>query len=209
MRPERRTPLLVLAVCALLSFMFSTWRSWGSTTVYPTPPPDVCPLVRPQTFDILAPQHGPLTASRYDGYPGLRSSACAAEGVSPVDGSPVILRVWLTHYGRFEGVGPSCVDGGGATPNEYFNRRITGQLPLGDGAGYSAGEGPDIGRYRIDLSICLGTYRVLVQYEVAGVAVDDMIEATSAVGMEVLSKRTGGALFPPLRHWPIILGTLP
>lgn len=201
---RRRIPFVVLAVCLLLSFALSMRRAWENVVVDPTMPPDVCPLVRPETFDILVPQHGSLRASSYDEYPGQRSSACETSGLSPVDGLRVEIGVWIIHYGRRDGAGPSCVD----SDEQWFYAQIVGQLPLGDRAGYLIRADPNTKRNRIHLSICLGTYKVVVEYAVAGVTDADMIESASTVGLEVLSRRTGTALFPPLRHWPVILGTL-
>lgn len=207
MGSRRYLPFLALAVCVLLSFTFGARRSWKNVTVDATAPPDVCRLIRPETIDILAPGHGALE-SKHKGGVGVSSSWCGTEGLSPVDGSPVGFEVGLHHRGRHEGKGPRCAE---RLEEEFYLRFSAdkGQLPLGDQATYFIEHEQDTGRSHIDLSICLGTYVVYVHYIAAGVPVPRLIDSASTVGLEVLSHRRRDALFPPLQHWPVILGALP
>lgn len=207
MGSERRFPFVALAVCVLLSFTFSAWRSWRNVEVDASVPPDVCRLVRPETFDILVPGHDALQSNRGSSR-GSGFSWCRAKGVSPVDGSPIHLEVLLSHYGRLDGEGPRCVERS-EIPYSVNLAPIKGQLPLGDFAGYFIDYEAPTERYRIDLIICLGTYETYVQYVAAEMTVPSLIDSASTVGLEVLSHRRRDALFPPLRHWPIIVGTLP
>lgn len=207
MSSERRFPFVALVVCVLLSFTFSAWRSWRNVEVDASVPPDVCRLIRPETFDILVPGHGAPRSDRGTGR-GSGISWCRAKGVSPIDGSPIDLDVWLYHYGRYDGEGPRCVERSEVPISLHF-ASVKGQLPLGDFAGYFIDYNVPTNRNRINLIICLGTYETRIEYAAARVTAPSLIDSASAVGLEVLSHRKRDALFPPLRHWPIIVGTLP
>lgn len=179
MRSGRWVRVVALAVCVLLAASVGAWQGWRNVTVDPPSPPAVCPLIRTEVFDLLVPAHGPLKVGEQNS-PGLRSNYCSLENTQ---GRATHLWVSLARFGRHEGRGPRCMDRDGLVV--ILNRR-NHPFALGDSALYVLSGDPATGR-RITFSTCLGTYGVIVEYEVYDTADATMVESAAAVAQEVLS----------------------
>jgi hypothetical protein len=166
-----RVGIVVTAAGAFAAATLGFYLGWRGSTVTPSPPAAVCPMVRPELLGRLVPRHGSPADERF-GHPGVAGAACTLK-TSDVDMDLAVMR-----FGRHDGLGPiRSAQRGMLAP---VNRELV-PTNLGEEAWYFVEPGV------VYLTARLGATVVQVRYEAP---LDESALATSAAALaqEVLAQ---------------------